>query len=77
MQVYVLELVPALLDCLYALCKPHTVVYLAFYERSKVAGDLFWKLLPERFTHVKIPEESFGMAPHADNLGLFKLRPKF
>ena len=71
-----MELVPALLDCLHALCKPHTVVYLAFYERSKVAGDLFWKLLPERFTHTKIPESSFDMASHPKTLGLFMLRPK-
>ena len=67
-QVYILELVPALLDCLHRLCASHTVIYLAFYERSKVAGDLFWKMLPERFSHVKVPEESFGMGYHADCL---------
>ncbi|KAK9839041.1 hypothetical protein WJX74_008313 [Apatococcus lobatus] len=74
--VYIVELVPALLHCLHALCKPHTVIYLAFYERSKAAADLFWSLLPERFTHTKIPEASFGMKPQADNLGIFMLRPK-
>ena len=75
-QVYILELVPALLDCLHALCHPHSIIYLAFYERSQVAGDLFWHLLPERFTAQKIPEESFGMKQQAENLGLFVLRPK-
>ena len=73
-QVHILELASVLLECLLALCHPHSIISLAFYERSKVAGDLFWQLLPERFTAPKMPEESFGMEQQADNLGLFELR---
>ena len=73
MQVYIAELMEPLLRCMHDLSAVHTLTLFAYYERSATAGKVFWDLLPTYFAHRKIPEQSYGARPHADNLGLFEL----
>lgn len=63
-----------LLRCMHALASQQTVVLFAYYERSASAGAAFWDLLPQFFTHQKIPEQDYGARPHPSHLGLFQLR---
>ena len=76
LQVYISELMEALLECMSSLSTPSTLVLFAYYERSASAGKIFWELLPKYFSHQKIPEDSYGANPHPSNLGLFKLTKK-
>lgn len=74
LQVYIEELMEPLVQCMHKLCSQKSTVLLAYYERSKAAGAVFWKLLPNFFTFQKVPEASFGAGAHPDHVGLFLLR---
>ena len=74
MQVYIAELMQPLLECMHRLCRDDTLVILAYYKRSASAAHVFWSLLPQFFTYVKIPEASFGASAQPDDVGLFRLQ---
>lgn len=73
-QVYIAELMESLLQCMFNLSTPSTLVLFAYYERSATAGRVFWDLLPSYFSYEKIPEDSYGAGAHPGNLGLFSLK---
>lgn len=73
-QVYIVELMAPLLQCMYSLSTTDTLVLLAYYERSRSASEAFWTLLPQFFRYEKIPEETFDMVPQPAEVGIFKLQ---
>lgn len=75
-QVYVAELVPALLECMWHLSGADSTILLAYYNRSASAHRAFWELFPSYFRcpPAKVPEDSYGARLHPDDVGLFRLQ---
>ena len=75
-QVYVAELVPALLECMWHLSGAGSTILLAYYNRSASAHKAFWELFPSYFSWppAKVPEESYGARRLPDDVGLFRLQ---
>lgn len=52
--VWVVELIPALVNTISCLCKGETIMYLAHQTRSQIADDLFFNLVQENQFQVQI-----------------------